>query len=43
MAPFIAETASSAGARYMPYGTGVPSGPATSPTSAPSPSPMEAR
>ena len=43
MAPFIAEEASSAGATNAVYSIGWPSGPATVPTSAPIPMPMENR
>ena len=43
MAPFIADEASSAGATNAAYGTVFPPSVVTSPTSAPSPTPMENR
>ncbi len=42
-APFIAETARSAGAMYAAYGTGWPVLVVTSPTSEPRPIPMASR
>jgi len=43
IAPFIAEAASRAGATNSAYGIGWPPGPVTSPTSLPSPNPIERR
>ena len=43
MAPFIADVASRAGAMYIAYEIGRPSGPGTDPTSAPIPTPMASR
>jgi len=43
IAPFIDDAASRAGATNRAYGIGWPPGPATSPTSRPSPKPIDRR